>query len=250
MVGRLEGKVAIVTGGGSGFGAGIAAKFIQEGAKVLIADLSEENGTKVAQSVGAEFLTANVTKRADWEALLKKAVDSFGGLDIIVNNAGTTYVNKPTENVTDDDFDLVFDVNVKSIYLSTNVLLPYFLKNDRPGVFINIASTAGIRPRPGLTWYNASKAAVSNATKTMAVEYGPKKIRFNAVCPVVGSTGLTHLFIGKPDTEENRKAFVSTIPLGRGSTPKDVANACSYLASDEAEFITGVNFEVDGGRCV
>ncbi|KIW68470.1 hypothetical protein PV04_04412 [Phialophora macrospora] len=250
MVGRLEGKVAIVTGGGSGFGAGIAQKFVQEGAKVLIADLSEQNGTKVAQSLGAEYLTADVTKRSDWEALLKKAVDSFGGLDIIVNNAGTTYKNKPTETVTDDEFDLVFNVNVKSIYLSTSVLVPYFIENNRPGSFIQIASTAGIRPRPGLTWYNASKAAVSNATKTMAVEYGPKQIRFNAVCPVVGSTGLTHLFLGKPDTEENRKGFVSVIPMGRGSTPKDVANACCYLGSDEAEFITGVNLEVDGGRCV
>src|ERR1700761_6247409 len=190
MVCRLEGKTAIVTGGGSGFGAGIAAKFVQEGAKVLIADLSQENGTKVAQSIGAEFLAANVTKRSDWEALLKRAVDSFGGLDIIVNNAGTTYVNKPTENVTDDEFDLVFNVNVKSIYLSSSVLLPYFMENNRPGSFIQIASTAGIRPRPGLTWYNASKAAVSNATKTMAVEYAPKQIRFNAVSPVVGSTGM------------------------------------------------------------
>jgi len=145
----------------------------------------------------------------------------------------------------------VFNVNVKSIYLSSSILLPYFMENNRPGCFIQIASTAGIRPRPGLTWYNASKAAVSNATKTMAVEYAPKKIRFNAICPVVApNTGLTHLFLGKPDTEENRKAFISTIPLGRGSTPKDVANACTYLASDEAEFITGVNLEVDGGRCV
>ncbi|KIX09131.1 uncharacterized protein Z518_00209 [Rhinocladiella mackenziei CBS 650.93] len=250
MAGRLEGKVAIVTGGGSGFGAGIATKFVQEGAKVLICDLSQENGTSVAQSLGCEFQVANVTQRSDWESLLKKAIDSFGGLDIIVNNAGATYSNKPTETVTDNDFDLCFNVNVKSIYLSSSVLLPYFMENNRPGCFIQIASTAGIRPRPGLTWYNASKAAVSNATKTMAVEYAPKKIRFNAVCPVVGSTGMTHLFLGKPDTEENRKAFVSTVPLGRGSTPKDVANACCYLASDEAEFITGVNLEVDGGRCV
>jgi len=250
MAGRLEGKFAIVTGGGSGFGAGIATKFVQEGAKVLICDLSEENGTKVAQSIGAEFQVANVTKRSDWEAVLKKAIDAFGGVDIIVNNAGATYSNKPTETVKDEEFDLCFNVNVKSIYLSSSVLLPYFMENNRPGCFIQIASTAAIRPRPGLTWYNASKAAVSNATKTMAVEYAPKKIRFNAVCPVVGSTGMTHLFLGKPDTEENRKAFVSTIPLGRGSNPKDVANACCYLASDEAEFITGVNLEVDGGRCV
>ncbi|KAK7885274.1 hypothetical protein LTR67_010452 [Exophiala xenobiotica] len=248
--GRLEGKVAIVTGAASGFGKGIAAKFAREGAKVIIADLSGKSAEAAAKELGCHFSIADVTKREHWQGLLKLALEQFGGLDIVVNNAGTTYKNKPTMEVTDQDFDLVMDVNVKSIYLSTSVLVPYFLDNKRPGVFIQIASTAGIRPRPGLTWYNASKAAVSNATKTMAVEYGPQKIRFNAVCPVVGSTGLTHLFIGKPDTEENRASFVSTIPLGRGSTPADIANACCYLASDEAEFITGVNLEVDGGRCV
>ncbi|KIX06138.1 uncharacterized protein Z518_04112 [Rhinocladiella mackenziei CBS 650.93] len=248
--GRLEGKVAIVTGAASGFGKGIATKFVHEGAKVIIADLSAASAEAVAKELGCQFSVADVTQREHWQGLLKTALDHFGGLDIIINNAGATYANKPTAEVTDKDFDLVMDVNVKSIYLSTNVILPYFLENKRPGVFVQVASTAGIRPRPGLTWYNASKAAVSNATKTMAVEYGPQKIRFNAVCPVVGSTGMTHLFLGKPDTEENRAAFVSTIPLGRGSTPVDVANACCYLASDEAEFITGVNLEVDGGRCV
>ncbi|KIV86074.1 hypothetical protein PV11_01711 [Exophiala sideris] len=250
MVGRLEGKIAVVTGGGSGFGAGIAKKLVQEGAKVLICDLSQENGTKVAESIGAEFITANVTKRGDWESILKTSLDKFGGLDIVINNAGATYSNKPTHTVTDDDFDLCYNVNVKGVYLSTSVLLPYFLDNKRPGVFVQIASTAGIRPRPGLTWYNSSKAACSNATKTMAVEYAPNKIRFNAVCPVVGSTGMTHLFIGKPNTEENMKSFTAAVPMGRGTTPADVANACCYLASDEADFITGVNLEVDGGRCV
>jgi len=250
MPGRLEGKTAIVTGGGSGFGAGIAKKFRQEGANVLICDLSTENGTKVASSLGAEFITANVTKRSDWEAALKKCIDTWDGLDIVINNAGACYPNKPTEQVTDDEFDLCYDVNVKSVYLSSSVLLPYFLENNRPGCFVQIASTAGIRPRPGLTWYNSSKAACSNATKTMAVEYAPKKIRFNAVCPVVGNTGMTHLFLGKPNTEENMKAFTAVVPMGRGTTPADVANACCYLASDEAEFITGVNLEVDGGRCV
>jgi len=239
-----------VTGGASGFGRGIANKFVAEGAKVIIADLSEENGQHVAAELGCTFQVANVTKREDWQGLLDATLEKFGKLDIVVNNAGSTYANKPSETVTDEDFDLCIQVNVKSIYLSTSVLLPYFLTDQRPGCFIQISSTAGIRPRPGLTWYNASKAAVSNATKTLAVEYGPKKIRFNAVCPVVGSTGLTHLFLGKPDTEENRKGFVSTIPLGRPSTPADIANACCYLASDEAEFITGVNLEVDGGRCV
>ncbi|KAL2827840.1 hypothetical protein BDW59DRAFT_143887 [Aspergillus cavernicola] len=249
-VGRLEGKVAIVTGSGSGFGLGIAKKFVQEGAKVIIADISQENGERVSTELNSKFLYTDVTRRDNWEALLQATLDEHGKLDIIVNNAGTTYRNKPTEDVTDADFDLCTNVNIRSIFLSASVIIPYFIQNNRPGCFIQISSTAALRPRPGLTWYNASKAAVSTATKTMAVEYGPKKIRFNCVCPVVGSTGLTHLFLGKPDTVENRAAFVSTIPLGRGSTPADVANACSFLASEEAEFITGVDLEVDGGRCV
>ncbi|KAI5859933.1 3-oxoacyl-reductase [Durotheca rogersii] len=247
---RLEGKVAIVTGGASGFGRGIAAKFAAEGARVIIADLSEEAGRAAAQELGCVFAAGDVTKRGDWETLLRTALDSFGQLDVVVNNAGATYANKPTEDVDERDFDLVMNVNVKSVYVSTSVLLPYFLEGKRPGAFIQVASTAGVRPRPRLTWYNASKAAVINATKTMAVEYGPHQIRFNAVSPVVGSTGMTHLFIGKPNTAENRKAFESVVPLGRGSTPEDVANACCYLASEEAAFITGVNIEVDGGRCV
>lgn len=190
MPGRLEGRVAIVTGGASGFGKGIAAKFAQEGAKVIIADLSADAGEAVAKGLGCAFVTADVTKREHWENLLQKALNTYGGLDIIVNNAGTTYRNKPTEEVTDADFDLCFNVNVKSIYLSTSVLLPYFLENNRPGCFVQVASTAGTRPRPRLTWYNASKGAVITATKAMAVEYGPKGIRFNSVSPVVGSTGL------------------------------------------------------------
>jgi NAD(P)-dependent dehydrogenase (short-subunit alcohol dehydrogenase family) len=187
---RLEGKVAIVTGAASGFGKGIATKFVQEGAKVLVADLSAEAGSAAAKELGCAFVVADVTKQADWQRLLDEAIKQFGGLDIVVNNAGATYVNKPTEDVTEKDFDLVMNVNVKSVYLSTNVLVPYFLEKKRPGSFIQIASTAGIRPRPRLTWYNASKAAVINATKTMAVEYGPAQIRFNAVSPVVGSTGM------------------------------------------------------------
>lgn len=200
---RLQGKVAIVTGGASGFGRGIATKFVAEGAKVIVADLSTEAGQAVAQELNSAtssssssspavlFQQGDVTKREDWEALLRLAVDKLGGLDIVINNAGGTYANKPTEQVTDKDFDLCFHLNVRSIYLSTNVLLPYFLEAGRPGAFINVASTAGVRPRPGLAWYNASKAAVINATKSMAVEYGPKQIRFNSVAPVFGSnTGL------------------------------------------------------------
>lgn len=162
---RLQFKVAIVTGGASGFGRGIAAKFVDEGAQVIIADLSEETGQAAAAELKCDFVRADVTRRADWEALLQTAVDRFGGLDVVVNNAGTTYANKPTESVTEHDFDMVMNVNVKSVWLSTDVLLPYFLANKRPGCFIQIASTAGVRPRPNLTWYNASKAAIISATK-------------------------------------------------------------------------------------
>lgn len=190
---RLEGKTVVVTGGASGFGKGIAAKFVHEGAKVVVADLSVEGGQTAVDELGssATFQQCDVTKRADWEQVLKVATDRYGGLDIVVNNAGITYQNKPTQQVTEEDFDICFNVNVKSIYLSTNVLLPYFLESGRPGCFVSIASTAGVRPRPGLAWYNASKAAVINATKSMAIEYGPKQIRFNSVSPVFGSgTGL------------------------------------------------------------
>ncbi|CEJ92674.1 Putative Oxidoreductase, short-chain dehydrogenase/reductase [[Torrubiella] hemipterigena] len=250
MPGRLENKVAVVTGGASGFGKGIAIKFVQEGAKVVIADLSEDAASALAQELGCVSLKADVTKREDWERILAETLKHYGQLDIVVNNAGTTYSNKPTEQVTEADFDLVMNVNVKSIYISTNVIVDYFLKENRPGCFVQVASTAGIRPRPGLVWYNASKGAVITATKGLAVEYGPKQIRFNSVCPVVGLTAMTHLFLGKPDTPENRAAFVSTIPMGRPSEPADIANACCYLASDEAAFITGTALEVDGGRCV
>ncbi|EGX88265.1 oxidoreductase, short-chain dehydrogenase/reductase family [Cordyceps militaris CM01] len=241
---RLHGKVAIVTGGASGFGKGIVEKFVHEGSKVLIADVSEENGRAVAAEFNCAFVKTDVTQRADWENALATALATYGQLDIVV------YSNKPAEQVTDADFDLVMNVNVKSIYLSSSVVVEYLLREKRAGCFIQIASTAGIRPRPGLTWYNASKGAAITATKALAVEYGPKHIRFNAVSPVVGLTAMTHLFLGKPDTPENRAAFVSTIPMGRPSTPADVANTCCFLASDEAAFLTGTNIEVDGGRCV
>lgn len=190
MAPRLEGKVAIITGAASGFGKGIATKFVEEGAKVLIVDLSEESGQKVAKELSCEFVVGDVTKRTHWQEILRKSLEIFGGLDIVVNNAGATYANKPTTSVTDADFDLVMNVNVKSIYLSTDVIVPYFLDNNRPGVFIQISSTAAIRPRPGLTWYNASKGAVSIASKSMAAEFGSRQVRFNTVCPVVGSTGM------------------------------------------------------------
>lgn len=248
---RMKGKVAVVTGGASGFGKAIATTFRSEGAHVIITDLSQDAGVQVAQDIGATFVRADVTQRGDWENVLKQTLDAHGKLDVVVNNAGTTYPNKPTETVTDKDFDLVFNVNVRSIFLSTSVCLPYFLKEGKGGCFITIASTAGIRPRPGLAWYNSSKAAVINATKTMAVEYGPKQIRFNSVCPVFAAgTGLSSSFLGKEDNETNRAGFVATVPLGRSATPQDIANACLYLAGDEGTFITGVALEVDGGRCV
>jgi len=246
--GKLHNKVAIVTGGGGGFGKGIAAEFVKQGASVIIADFVEEVGQKTADELKCEFVRADVTKKEDWEKLVKFADDKFGKLDVVINNAGTTYRNKPTNEVTDEDFDKVFNVNVKSIYYSANVIVPYMQKKGNGGSFVSIASTAGIRPRPGLTWYNASKAAVINATKTMAVEFAKDKIRFNNVCPVVGlGTGLSDLFLGKP---ENEKTFVATVPLGRACLPEDVANTCAFLASDESHFLTGIDVPVDGGRCV
>jgi NAD(P)-dependent dehydrogenase (short-subunit alcohol dehydrogenase family) len=190
MTGRLQGKTAIVTGGASGFGKGIAAKFVEEGANVIITDLSENQGVSVSQELKCEFCRADVTKPDDWRRVLALALDKFKALDIVINNAGATYANKSSREVTERDFDLVMNVNVKGVYHSTSILLPYFLDNKRPGCFIQVASTAGSRPRPNLTWYNASKAAVINATKTLAVEYGPSQIRFNSVSPVVGSTGM------------------------------------------------------------
>lgn len=192
MTGRLQGQTAIVTGAASGFGKGIASKFIAEGANVIIADLSEEQGQAVAKDLGPQctFARADVTNVADWEAVLHTALTHFKGIDIVINNAGTSYANKATEEVTEKEFDMTISVNLKGIFHSVNVLVPYFLRENRPGCFIQIASTAGSRPRPRLTWYNASKAAVINASKTMAVEYAAKQIRFNTVSPVVGSTGM------------------------------------------------------------
>ncbi|KAI9726717.1 MAG: hypothetical protein M1834_008652 [Cirrosporium novae-zelandiae] len=251
MAGRLLGKIAIVTGGASGFGHGIARKFVNEGAKVMLADLNSENGEKVRKELDCKFVKANVSMRADWEHILKTTVDAYGGIDIIVNNAGACYQNKPTIEVTDEDYDLCMNVNTKSLFLSTSVILPHLMSQNRGGVFIQISSTSATkRPRPGLTWYSASKAAIVTASKSMAVEYAPQQIRFNCISPVVGGTGMTHLFLGKPDTLGNRKAFMSTIPMGRFSTPEDVGNAACYLASNEAAFVTGVELEVDGGRCV
>ncbi|NOV22932.1 SDR family oxidoreductase [Cupriavidus necator] len=251
---RLANKVAIVTGGGSGFGEGIAHTFAREGANVVVADLREDAAERVAAAIRdaggrARAVRADVSREADTEAMREAALATFGDVHIVVNNAGTTHRNKPILEVTEDEFDRVYAVNVKSIYWSARAFIPHFRRRGG-GVFVNIASTAGIRPRPGLVWYNGSKGAVITASKAMAAELGPDNIRVNCVNPVIGATALLEEFMGMPDTPENRARFLATIPMGRMSTPQDVANACLYLASDEAAFITGTCIEVDGGRCV
>ena len=248
---RLQNKVAIVTGAASGFGAEIARQYIAEGAKVAVADINETGAKAIAAALGANAIAVrcDVTKRADIDALVKATVDAFGTLDIVVNNAGRTHKNQPLLDVDEATFDKVYDINVKSIFHMVHAVVP-MMRKQRSGVILNIGSTAGIRPRPGLTWYNSSKGAVNLMSKSLAVELGPDNIRVNAICPVMGATGLLESFMGMPDTPENRQKFVATIPLGRLSDPKDIARAAVYLASDDAAFITGVEFPVDGGRTV
>ncbi|HZR01674.1 MAG TPA: SDR family oxidoreductase [Burkholderiales bacterium] len=250
---RLENKIAIVTGGAQGFGEGIARRFAEEGCKVVVTDLNAEGGERVAEEISAAggkaaFIRSDVSQDRDWAALLEFCVDTFGGLQIVINNAGTTHRNQSLLTVTEQEFDRVFAVNVKSLYHSAKHCVPVFRQHGG-GVFVNIASTAGVRPRPGLVWYNGSKGAAIVASRAMAVELAPDKIRVNVVNPVAGDTPLLGMFMGS-DTPEMRAKFISTIPLGRLSKPLDVANACLYLASDEADFITGACLEVDGGRCV
>lgn len=244
---RLQDKVAVVTGGAQGFGEGIAKRFVAEGARVVVADLNEAGAKNVAARLGKHAVScrADVSKSADVKAMVGLAQSAFGRLDIVVNNAGTTHVNKPLLDVTEAEFDRIFAVNVKSIYLAALHAVPIF-KKQGGGVILNIASTAGLRPRPGLTVYNSSKGAVNVMTKSMAVEFAPDRIRVNALCPVAGDTPLLASFLG-PNT---REAFIKTVPLGRLSTPEDIATGAVFLCSDEANFFTGVCLEVDGGRCV
>lgn len=248
---QLQGKVAIVTGAAGGFGEGIARLFIAEGASVLLADLDGDKAARVAAELGprAKAQRCDVSRGDDVGAAVQACVDAFGAPDIVVNNAGITHRNSPMLEVDEATFDLVFAVNVKSIFHMTRAVLP-LMRERRAGSIINIGSTAGIRPRPGLAWYNASKGAVNLLSKSMAAELGSDNIRVNAVCPVMGATGLIEQFLGGPDTPENRARIVAGIPLGRMSTPHDVAQACLYLASDAAAFITGVELPVDGGRTI
>ena len=243
---RLKGKTAIVTGAGSGFGAGIARRFAEEGAQVVVNDINPA-GEKVAKEIGARFVRGDVTRGEDWAKLVREA---GAGLDIVVNNAGWTHRNKPYVEVTEAEFDKVYAINVKSVYLSALHAVPVLRKRGG-GCFVNIASTAGVRPRPGLTVYNSSKGAVIIMSKSMAAEFGPDRIRVNCVNPVFSpDTALSADFAGGSLTEEAKKRFLATIPLGRFSTPQDIANACVYLASDEASMVSGACIEVDGARCV
>lgn len=248
---RLKGKTALVTGGASGFGAEIVLSYVREGAKVVILDLNGNGAQKIADAAGGGTIAVagDVTKQSDIDAAVKQAVDTFGKLDIVVNNAGWTFRNKPMLEVSEAEFDKVFAINVKSIFLMTNAVVPV-MRKQKSGRIINIGSTAGLRPRPGLTWYNATKGAVNLMSKSMAVELAPDGIRVNCIAPVIGETALLESFMGVPDTPENRAKFLATIPLGRMAKPGDVANACVYLGGDESEFLTGVVLPVDGGRTI
>jgi 3-oxoacyl-[acyl-carrier protein] reductase len=250
---RLSGKVAIVTGAGSGFGEGIAVRFAQEGASVVVNDVNGASAERVAKAIvgaggRASALAGDVTRDADVKGMIDHALATFGDLDVIVNNAGTTHRNQPMLGVSEAEFDRIYAVNVKSLFLTAKHAVPHFRKR-RDGAFITIASTAGVRPRPGLTWYNGSKGAAIVTSRSMAVELAPHNIRVNVINPVAGETGLLAQFMGE-DTPEMRAKFISTIPLGRLSRPSDIAAAAVFFASDEAAFVTGACLEVDGGRCV
>ncbi|MEM7472997.1 MAG: SDR family oxidoreductase [Pseudomonadota bacterium] len=245
---RLQDKVAIVTGAASGFGEGIARKFAAEGAKVMIADINFEAAQSLAADLGAKAIKVDVADGCSVRAMITTTRDVFGRLDILVNNAGVTHLPAQMENVSEEDFDRVFAVNCKSVYLAAQSIVPIF-KEQGGGVILNVASTAGVSPRPRLNWYNASKGWMITATKAMAVELAPSGIRVNALNPVAGETPLLKSFMGE-DTPERRAQFLATIPMGRFSTPEDMGNAACYLCSDEASMITGVCMEVDGGRCI
>ncbi|CAH1673058.1 4-formylbenzenesulfonate dehydrogenase TsaC1/TsaC2 [Hyphomicrobiales bacterium] len=247
---RLKGKTALVTGAAQGFGFGIAETFVREGARVAVLDINGDKAKEAARAIGrkAFAVTCDVGKAKSVDKAVEKIIAKFGRLDIVVNNAGTTHRNKPMTEVTEEEFDRIFAVNVKSIYLMARATVPHFRAHGG-GVILNIGSTAGLRPRPGLTWYNGSKGAANLISQSMAVELAPDKIRVNAIAPVAGETPLLATFMGE-DTPERRAQFTASIPWGRFSTPQDIANAALFLCSDEADMVTGSVLAVDGGRCV
>lgn len=247
---RLQDKCVIITGAASGFGAGMARKFITEGARVVLADIDGDAAERLCEELGPNSIACqvDVSQADDMRRLSETAVSSLGRIDILINNAGVTHLPQAMEEISEDDFDRVMAVNTKSVYLSARYIIP-IMKAQEQGVVLNIASTAGVSPRPRLSWYNASKGWMITATRSMAVELAPMGIRVNALNPVAGETPLLKSFMGE-DTPEIRERFLSTIPLGRFSTPEDMGNAACYLCSDEASMITGVCLEVDGGRCI
>jgi len=245
---QLQGKTALVTGGGSGFGAGIARAFTDAGARVAVADIDAEAAEAVADTLGAVAVVADVGTEEGVAHMAATSLGTLGHLDILVNNAGVTHLPAPMEDISEAEFDRVFRVNAKSVYLTARQLVPEMKRRGR-GTILNIASTAGLSPRPRLTWYNASKGWMITATKSMAVELAPAGIRVNALCPVAGETPLLKSFLGE-DTPEMRARFLATIPLGRFSTPQDLGAAAVFLCSDAAAMLTGVALEVDGGRCI
>jgi len=245
---RLSGKTAIVTGGASGFGAGIVRKFIAEGATVMVADINGDAARAMADEVGGISCIVDVSKSDSVKAMAEAATAQMGHIDILVNNAGITHLPTQMEDVTEEEFDRVMAVNTKSVFLTAKHIIPH-MKWRGTGAVLNVASTAGVSPRPRLNWYNASKGWMITATKTMAIELAPEGVRVNAINPVAGETPLLKSFMGE-DTPEIRAKFISTIPIGRFSTPEDMGNAACFLCSDEANMITGVALEVDGGRCI
>jgi 3-oxoacyl-[acyl-carrier protein] reductase len=245
---RLDGKRALVTGAGSGFGEGIARGFAAEGARVLVADVNEEAGLRVAREIGGHAFAADVSSAESIAALAAFAGETFSGLDIVVNNAGVGHAPQPLDAVDDALFERLFAVNCRSVYLTARAFIPE-MKARRAGAILNIASTGGVSPRPNLAWYNASKGWMIAATRAMAIELAPFGVRVNAINPVAGDTPLLATFMGE-DTPETRARFLASIPMGRFSTPADIAAAAVYLCSDEASLVTGVAMEVDGGRCI
>jgi len=249
---RLEGKVAIITGGGAGFGIGIVEKFIVEGAKVAVVDIVEANAIKTANSYPlgrAIAIKGDISVEEDWQNVLDVTLKEFGKVDVVVNNAGVTYRAGPSTETPEADFDRVMKVHVKGLYFSTKTLIPYFKKNNIPGLFIQISSASSPRPRPNLVWYGASKAAVTNATKGLALEWASDNIRFNVIHPVAGDTNMVPYYLAG-DSPEARAKMISTIPLGRMATKEDIGNTAAWLASDEATMFTGASLDVCGGRCI